>query len=218
MKNRQTVAAFDFDGTLTVRDTLFEFIKFVCGSTRLDVGLALCSPVLAAYVLHLGSNSFAKEHLFSCFFKGMKYERFRTLGEDFARRVDEIKRVETIEALRRHVAEGHRTYVVSASIEEWVRPWCKSAGVEPEQVEMVRGVLQTLPTAGDGCFAMAAWREGTRQCLLMRATPEEVKGLAAVGKLAASAVGSVWSPGSGFGEELPPDEDDDDDDEDDDED
>ena len=86
------------------------------------------------------------------------------------------------------------------------------AGVEPEQVEMVRGVLQTLPAAGDGCFAMAAWREGARHCFLMRATPEEVKGLTAVGKLAASAVGSVWSPGSGFGEELPPDEDDDDDD------
>ena len=90
-----------------------------------------------------------------------------------------------------------------------------SAGVEPEQVEMVRGVLQTLPAAGDGCFTMTAWREGTRHCFLMRATPEEVKGLAAVGKLAASAVGSVWSPGSGFGEELPPDEDDDDDDDDD---
>ena len=86
------------------------------------------------------------------------------------------------------------------------------AGVAPEKIEMVRGVLQTLPAAGDGCFAMAAWRAGTRHCLLMRATPEEVKGLTAVGKLAASAVGSVWSPGSGFGEELPPDEDDDDDD------
>ena len=85
------------------------------------------------------------------------------------------------------------------------------AGVAPEKIEMLRGVLQTLPAAGDGCFTMTAWREGTRHCLLMRATPEEVKGLTAVGKLAASAVGSVWSPGSGFGEELPPDEDDDDD-------
>ena len=86
-----------------------------------------------------------------------------------------------------------------------------SAGVEPEQVEMVRGVLQTLPTAGDGCFAMAAWREGARYCFLMRATPEEVKGLTTAGKLVASSLGSVWSPGSGFGEELPPDEDDDED-------
>lgn len=86
-----------------------------------------------------------------------------------------------------------------------------SAGVEPEQVEMVRGVLQTLPAAGDGCFAMAAWREGARHCFLMRATPEEVKGLTTAGKLVASSLGSVWSPGSGFGEELPPDEDDDED-------
>lgn len=89
-----------------------------------------------------------------------------------------------------------------------------SAGVGPEQVEMVRGVLQTLPAAGDGCFAMASWREGARHCTLIRATPEEVKGLTAAGKLIWSAVGSVWSPGAGFGEELPDDDDDDDDDED----
>ena len=199
MKNRQTVAAFDFDGTLTVRDTLFEFIKFACGSTRLYVGLALCSPILAAYVLHLVSNSCAKEHLFSCFFKGMTYERFRTLGEDFARRVDEIKRVETIEALRRHVAEGHRTYVVSASIEEWVRPWCTSAGVEPDRVlatrvevidghltghfssknchgaEKVRRLLECEPNRADYVLYAYGDSNGDREMLQLSDFPKWVK-------------------------------------------
>lgn len=90
-----------------------------------------------------------------------------------------------------------------------------SAGVGPEKVEMVRGVLQTLPAAGDGCFALASWREGARHCTLIRATPEEVRGLTAVGKLVWSAVSDAISAvGAGFGEELPDDDDDDDDDED----
>lgn len=199
MENRPKVAAFDFDGTLTVRDTLFEFIKFACGSGRLYAGLALCSPVLAAYVLHLVSNSYAKQQLFSCFFKGMKYERFCRLGEEFARRVDEIARPETVEALRRHVAEGDRTYVVSASIEEWVRPWCTSAGVEPDRVlatrvevvdghltgrfssknchgaEKVRRLLECEPNRADYVLYAYGDSRGDREMLQLSDFPKWVK-------------------------------------------
>ncbi len=33
-ENKRTVAVFDFDGTLTTKDTLLEFIKFSCGTGK----------------------------------------------------------------------------------------------------------------------------------------------------------------------------------------
>lgn len=131
MKNEvRKVAAFDFDGTLTRKDTLLEFIKFACGRGRFYGGFLLYSPMLVAYKLGLYPNWKAKQRLFSHFFGGMPYKEFARLGEEFSAEIDRMVRAETLETLKRHVAEGAKVYVVSASIEEWVRPWCVRQGVE----------------------------------------------------------------------------------------
>ena len=35
----------------------------------------------------------------------------------------------TIQRLREHVERGDTVYVISASLPEWVEPWCKNLGV-----------------------------------------------------------------------------------------
>ena len=40
------VYAFDFDGTLTTKDTLIEFIRFARGNTTFLLGFLLFSPLL----------------------------------------------------------------------------------------------------------------------------------------------------------------------------
>lgn len=42
-ENKRTVAVFDFDGTLTTKDTLLEFIKFSCGTGKFYLFFALYS-------------------------------------------------------------------------------------------------------------------------------------------------------------------------------
>lgn len=128
-KKIQTVAAFDFDGTLTRRDTLLEFIKFACGRRRFLCGFALYSPMLVAYKLGLYPNWKAKQRLFAHFFGGMPRTEFARLGRAFAAEVDRMARPQTLRLLRRHLEEGAAVYVVSASVEEWVRPWCEAQGV-----------------------------------------------------------------------------------------
>lgn len=128
-KDIATLAVFDFDGTITTRDTLPAFIKFAKGSWRYYLGILWLSPMLAAYKIGIIPNWKAKQSLFSHFFKGMPDAEFKTLGERFADCVEHFVRPEVMAALRRHMKEGHRVCVVSASIRQWVEPWCLRNGV-----------------------------------------------------------------------------------------
>ena len=50
-ENKRTVAVFDFDGTLTTKDTLLEFIKFSCGTGKFYFALYSSTSVDEAKTL-----------------------------------------------------------------------------------------------------------------------------------------------------------------------
>ena len=66
------IAVFDFDGTVTTKDTLLEFIKFVRGPVSFYAGFLRYAPQLLAYKLGLYPNWKVKQQIFSHFFKGMR--------------------------------------------------------------------------------------------------------------------------------------------------
>lgn len=124
MKRR--IAVFDFDGTLTRKDTLLEFIKFTCGKSSFYAGFLLYSPLLFLMMLKLYPNGRAKEIIFQHFFKGWPIERFQAAGKSFAKRIDEFYNEDVLDILFKHISEGDKVYVVTASVDEWVRPWCQN--------------------------------------------------------------------------------------------
>ena len=63
------------------------------------------------------------------FFKGMKQERFAALGNHFSKKAKELKRMDTMEYLLKHKADGDTISIITASVEEWVKPICESIGV-----------------------------------------------------------------------------------------
>ncbi|GAB6011890.1 HAD-IB family hydrolase [Viscerimonas tarda] len=121
--DKRTIAAFDFDGTITTKDTLFDFIAFYRGKFRLFVGLFILSPILSLFILKLIKNSTAKQILFSYFFKGEKIADFEQVCRDYSSRIAEIGNESTLERLRWHQQQNHQVVVVSASIDRWIIPW-----------------------------------------------------------------------------------------------
>ena len=144
MLMKRKVAVFDFDGTLTTKDTLLEFIKFACGTCQFYLGFLLYSPLLSLMKLHLYPNWKVKQKVFCHFFKGMRYERFKVLGYMFAGRIELFRREEMVSRLQTHSSNGDTIYIISASIEEWVTPWCEKLGVDKvlgTKVDVVDNVL-----------------------------------------------------------------------------
>lgn len=123
------VAAFDFDGTLTTQDTLPAFIRFTHGLRRMLRGLLRYAPSLLLMRLGLYPNGKAKEEVFSHFYRGVSHEQFMQWGRQFAGVAMTMLNGRMVEMLHRHQAEGHTVCVVTASIDEWVRPVCDRLGI-----------------------------------------------------------------------------------------
>ena len=143
MKKRH-IAVFDFDGTLTTKDTLVEFIRFAFGTRRMLGGFLRYAPLIVLMKLHLYDNSRCKEHVLSWFFRGMPYSEFEELGMRFAAQADSLLRRDTVALLQRHLAAGDTLYIISASAEEWVRPVCEQFGMR--SVAMPNGIAKVMGT------------------------------------------------------------------------
>ena len=118
------IYAFDFDGTLTTKDTLLEFIRFAKGGGQMVRGFLLFSPLLLLMKLHLYPNWKAKQQLFSYFFKGMNIDDFNALCTRFTEQNKHLLRPAGIEKVRQAIEEEQATVlIISASIDNWVRPF-----------------------------------------------------------------------------------------------
>ena len=135
------VFAFDFDGTLTTRDTLLAFIRYACGTPRFLLGFLLHAPLLVLMKLRLYSNGKAKQRLFTWFFRGMPLETFDALCQSFARTHRHLLRPETVRLLQQALSEGAEVLVVSASIDNWVQPFFPTVTVLGTQIEVIDGRL-----------------------------------------------------------------------------
>ena len=133
--------AFDFDGTLTTRDTLIAFIRYACGTPRFLLGFLLHAPLLVLMKLRLYSNGKAKQRLFSWFFRGMPLEAFDALCQSFASTHRHLLRPETVCLLQQALSEGAEVLVVSASIDNWVQPFFPTVTVLGTQIEVIDGRL-----------------------------------------------------------------------------
>ncbi|PZR05826.1 MAG: HAD-IB family hydrolase [Flavobacterium psychrophilum] len=128
---KKGLALFDFDGTLTTKDTLLEIVKYQKGELFFYFGFFLLSPVMVLYKLKLIKNWRAKEIMLGFFFGGDSIDKFQRKCEDFvAYKLHAILRPEAIKKLKEHLANNDRVVVVTASSYNWVAPWCKAMNVE----------------------------------------------------------------------------------------
>ena len=75
MEVKKRIVCFDFDGTLTTRDTLLLFIRFACGRWAFFWGLLCYAPLLVLMKLRLYHNGKTKQKLFSHFFRGSAFPK-----------------------------------------------------------------------------------------------------------------------------------------------
>jgi phosphatidylglycerophosphatase C len=110
------IAAFDFDGTLTRRDTFIPFLARGLGWPRFLWALLRCSPWLAGYALRVVRNDVAKGKLMRATLAGRSMKEMqdwtaRWLAQDFPGQLRE----DAMARLAWHREAGHCCVMVSAS-------------------------------------------------------------------------------------------------------
>ena len=126
MSPKRKIAAFDFDGTITERDTLFGFLVAVGGRASVASALARNTIGMVRGARDDSARDAAKERVLGEVLRGRSESEVSEAGEAYALLLQERFRQPTIERLRWHQTEGHETIIVSASLIYYLRPLAAS--------------------------------------------------------------------------------------------
>lgn len=135
------IYAFDFDGTLTTRDTLLAFIRYAKGMRAFVWGFLRHAHLLVLMKLGLYPNWKVKQRVFSYYFKGMPLDVFDILCRQFAADNRSLLRPEGIRTVQQAQADGAEVLIVSASIDNWVQPFFPGVTIVGTRVEERNGRL-----------------------------------------------------------------------------
>ena len=159
------IAFFDFDGTITARDTMFELIKHQKGSVRYGIGFLLNIPVFAALKLKLISNQVAKEKLLTYFFKGTSSAVFQSACDDFANtKLPGLIRAGALAEIEKLKKEGFEVVIASASAENWIKQWAGQNGLR-----LIATQLQTIDGSITGKIEGINCNQGEKAVRIKRA-------------------------------------------------
>lgn len=129
--SKPVVAAFDFDGTLTYRDTLFPFLLYLSGPFCFSIRITRLLPILAAYAVGFVRNDIAKISVLRAFLNQMEMHDLQQRALRFAEdKLPSLLRSEAMQRFAWHKQQGHRCIVVSASLELYLSPWASKAGFD----------------------------------------------------------------------------------------
>lgn len=125
------LALFDFDHTLTDRDSYAGFLRRVATPNQRAQAWWRVGPWLLAYRLKLISAERIRRRVTMQVLRNRHLDDITAQAKVYAREaIPGMIRPEMLEQLQWHKAQGHTVVVVSASLDLYLQPWCESLGLE----------------------------------------------------------------------------------------
>ncbi|MFH0782131.1 MAG: HAD family hydrolase [Pseudomonadota bacterium] len=152
----QIIAAFDFDGTITTRDTFVPFLYYAFGYPRVLKTFLRLAPRAFLVSVGLSSRDEFKEHLVHSLFFGESVEKLRIVGAKYAKTLKPLYRLEALKRIKWHQSNGHRCIMVSASLDLYLKEVALSLGFDD--------LLCTVPSHNDLVFD-GFLRDGNCRCM-----------------------------------------------------
>jgi HAD superfamily hydrolase (TIGR01490 family) len=125
------LALFDFDGTITDRETMPAFMHVSVRPTRLTLGKLLLAPVVIGYKLGLVSGSIVRAAICWFGFRGVSAAEVEQHGLVFAREyLPKVLRPEAMERIAWHQARGDKVVLVSGGLDVYLSHWAEAHGLD----------------------------------------------------------------------------------------
>ena len=167
------IVVFDFDGTITTKDTFALFLRYYAGTTKWALNLLRLLPIFIAYILKIIDRNAVKAHVIRRFFKNAPVDSLDARAEQFAEDV--------IPALIRPLAQAEldakksdpdSLYICSASITPYLKAWGRS--------QDITNILATELEQYDGLYTgeiegWNVWGEGKTRRIFAEFAPNPVK-------------------------------------------
>lgn len=174
----QPIAAFDFDGTLTVRDSFNAFLAWRAPGPRFVSGLLRLAPAALGYAFNRDRERL-KTAAVAEFLRGMRKEELESQAEAFAEaHWPGLIRPDALQTWERWGREGAWRVIVTASPAITVAPFARRLGADD-----LIGTRLAFDEAGcvAGGFLGKNCRAAEKVCRLRQSYGEEVRLKAAYG-------------------------------------
>jgi len=125
---RNIVAAFDFDVTITTKDTFVPFLYRAFGGNRVRSTFSKLSLDAMGVVLGLSNRDRFKEKVVAALFLGEPIDRLRQEGQEYAKSIVGLVRPSAMRRIEWHKEQGHRLVMVSASLDLYLEPIAEMLG------------------------------------------------------------------------------------------
>lgn len=147
------LALFDFDGTISNRDSFLLYLQHAVGLPRFVAGSCSLLPRLILFFMKKYPNARLKQDFVSTFLGGWEIDEARNKARVFARDcIPSILRPLACERLDWHSGEGDRIVIVSASLGLVLEHWCDTRGYDllATELEILDGRVSGR-LAGENC-------------------------------------------------------------------
>lgn len=124
------MAAFDFDGTITQRDTLGGFLVHAAGGRALGGAFRRNLRDATVGLRDDAARDRGKERIVGQVLAGLTEQRLRALGRSYAALLATRFRPATIDRIEWHRSEGHEIVIVSASLVYYLEPVADALGLD----------------------------------------------------------------------------------------
>ena len=116
---------FDFDGTLTYKDTMFLFLKFY-NPTQFNFQFLKHTPLFVLLKLKLANPEKIKKSFISSILKGQTKNKIESKAQDFFDQYyPKIIRENALDFIKNIDRENTESYLVTASLDIWVKPFAE---------------------------------------------------------------------------------------------
>lgn len=121
---------FDFDGTLTYKDTMFLYLKFY-NSTKFYVQFVKHIPLFILLKLNLADAEKVKKSFISSILKGESRAKIDKKAQSFFEKFErDIFRKNALEFIQNIDRTQTECYIVSASLDIWVKPFAEKLNIK----------------------------------------------------------------------------------------
>lgn len=126
MDAKNIVVFFDFDGTITTKDTLLSFLRYTVGSWKLILNAPRLIFIVLQYFIKIIDNEEAKEKTLKLLIKGMKHNLLEHKAKNFAlTRLHKYINPVAYAKLEYHREHKHYIILVSANLGIYLRYWAE---------------------------------------------------------------------------------------------
>ena len=133
------IFVFDFDGTITTRDTFALFLKYYAGTTCWLMNITRLMPTFIAYKMGRTDRHAVKKAVINQFFAGKLAADVQAKAVQFADEIiPDLIRPAALDRIKVLLADPkcgpESLYICSASIGPYLRCWANSVGIHEEHV------------------------------------------------------------------------------------